>query len=76
MGHAPGVPDLSHLEIGVFESPLILDPVPPQTRGWGMIHNLLFYDPIDNNFGVAQKWDNGFHDIGIPGDAVGCFMAR
>jgi len=40
-----------------------------------MIHNLLFYDPIDDNFGVAQKWDNEFHDIAIPRDAVGCFMA-
>jgi len=41
-----------------------------------MIHNLLFYDPIDDNFGVAQKWDNDFHNIGIPSDAVGYFMAR
>ena len=41
-----------------------------------MIHNLLFYDPIDDNFGVAQKWDNNFHYIGTPGNAIGYFMAR
>jgi len=64
------------LEIGVSESPLIFNPEPPQTKGWGIIRNLLIYDPIDDNFGVVQKWDNEFHDIGIPRDAVGCFMAR
>jgi hypothetical protein len=37
---------------------------------------LLFFDPVANSFGVANQRDNELFDVGIPGDAVGCFMAR
>jgi hypothetical protein len=37
---------------------------------------LLFYDPVANNFGVADQRGTELFDVGIPGDAVGSFMAR
>jgi len=37
---------------------------------------LLFYDPVEDNFGVADQRDDSLFDLGIPGDAVGSFMAR
>ena len=38
--------------------------------------NLLFYDANTNNFGIAMRIKGVLRDIGIPGDAVGCFIAR
>jgi hypothetical protein len=38
--------------------------------------NLLFYDPLLKQFGLAMLLEGELCDICVPGDAVGCFMAR
>lgn len=38
--------------------------------------NLLLFDPVENDFLLAQRQDGQLRSIGVRGDAVGCFMAR
>ncbi len=38
--------------------------------------NLLAFDPIENEFLLAQSHDSRLRSIGVRGDAVGSFMAR
>jgi hypothetical protein len=41
--------------------------------GQGM---LLMFDPVEDSFVLAQRWQNELQTIGVRGDAVGCFLAR
>ena len=38
--------------------------------------NLLLFDPVENEFFLAQNDEGQLCSIGVRGDAVGCFMAR
>ncbi|MFI5089497.1 MAG: hypothetical protein ACHP7P_05525 [Terriglobales bacterium] len=37
---------------------------------------LLLFDPVEDEFVLAQRVDTGLSTFGVRGDAVGCFLAR
>ena len=37
---------------------------------------LLLFDPVEEEYVLAQRTDRGFATFGVRGDAVGCFLAR
>jgi hypothetical protein len=37
---------------------------------------LLLFDPVEEEYVLAQRSRNGFSTFGVRGDAVGCFLSR